>query len=101
MPRIKLPCVLELRFKHEVQAVNADKRVKSLKSALEEARTNYEKLKKVCCEDKKEKARIPYQVVLKSLLLLFLQDFDAFKDHSNSLLTKERELNKILRHLRS
>ncbi|XP_019732704.1 coiled-coil domain-containing protein 89 [Hippocampus comes] len=64
----------EERFKQEVQAVNADKRVKSLKSALEEARTNYEKLKK---------------------------DFEAFKDHSNSLLTKERELNKILRHLRS
>uniref|UniRef100_A0A3Q3DLC4 Zgc:172182 n=1 Tax=Hippocampus comes TaxID=109280 RepID=A0A3Q3DLC4_HIPCM len=71
MSLIMLTCVFELRFKQEVQAVNADKRVKSLKSALEES------------------------------LLIFLQDFEAFKDHSNSLLTKERELNKILRHLRS
>ncbi|XP_061696977.1 coiled-coil domain-containing protein 89 isoform X2 [Syngnathoides biaculeatus] len=63
----------EERFKQEAQAVNADKRVKSLKMALEEARTKYQKLNK---------------------------EFEAFKEHSNSLLTKERELNKILRHLR-
>ncbi|XP_061143715.1 coiled-coil domain-containing protein 89 isoform X2 [Syngnathus typhle] len=64
----------EERFKQQAHAVNADKRVRSLKSALEEARTKYEMLQK---------------------------DFEAFKEHSNSLLTKERELNKILRHLRS
>ncbi|XP_037095713.1 coiled-coil domain-containing protein 89 [Syngnathus acus] len=64
----------EERFKQQAHAVNADKRVRSLKSALEEARTKYEMLQK---------------------------DFKAFKEHSNSLLTKERELNKILRHLRS
>ncbi|XP_061547698.1 coiled-coil domain-containing protein 89 [Phycodurus eques] len=64
----------EERFKQEAQAVNTDKRVKALKLALEEARTKYQKLNK---------------------------DFEAFKEHSNSLLTKERELNKILRHLRN
>ncbi|XP_057707447.1 coiled-coil domain-containing protein 89 isoform X2 [Corythoichthys intestinalis] len=64
----------EERFKQEAQLVNADKRVKSLKLALEEARAKYEKLNK---------------------------DFAAFKEHSIGLLTKERELNKILRHLRT
>ncbi|XP_054644432.1 coiled-coil domain-containing protein 89 isoform X2 [Dunckerocampus dactyliophorus] len=64
----------EEKFKHEAEMVNADKRVKSLKVALEEARTKYETLNK---------------------------DFEAFKEHSSGLLHKERELNKILRHLRS
>ncbi|XP_077392622.1 coiled-coil domain-containing protein 89 isoform X2 [Festucalex cinctus] len=64
----------EERFKQEVQAVNTDTRVKSLNLALEEAGRKYEQLKK---------------------------DFKAFREHSCNLLTKERELNKILRHLRN
>nr|XP_057937976.1 coiled-coil domain-containing protein 89 [Doryrhamphus excisus] len=64
----------EEKFKHEADTVNADKRVKFLKVALEEARTKHEMLNK---------------------------DFEAFKEHSSGLLHKERELNKILRHLRS
>ncbi|XP_061736063.1 coiled-coil domain-containing protein 89 [Nerophis ophidion] len=65
---------VEERFKREAEAVNADKKVKSLKMAIEEAKTKYEMLNK---------------------------DFEAFKEHSTGLLNKERELNKILRHLRS
>ncbi|XP_077436060.1 coiled-coil domain-containing protein 89 isoform X2 [Vanacampus margaritifer] len=64
----------EERFKQEVQAVNTDTRIKSLNLALEEARRKYEQLKK---------------------------DFEAFREHSRNLLTKERELNKILRHMRN
>ncbi|XP_061827654.1 coiled-coil domain-containing protein 89 [Nerophis lumbriciformis] len=65
---------VEERFKREAEAVNADKKVKSLKMAIEEAKTKYETLNK---------------------------DFEAFKEHCTGLLNKERELNKILRHLRS
>uniref|UniRef100_A0A3B4WIG2 Zgc:172182 n=1 Tax=Seriola lalandi dorsalis TaxID=1841481 RepID=A0A3B4WIG2_SERLL len=54
------------------KAVNADVKVKSLQCALDESTGKYEKLKK---------------------------DFDAFREHSASLLTQERELNKKLRHM--
>lgn len=53
-----------------MEVVDADARVKSLESALEESTTNHEKLKKV---------------------------FEAFKKHSTDLLIQERELNKKLR----
>nr|XP_020452024.1 coiled-coil domain-containing protein 89 [Monopterus albus] len=62
----------EDRFEQEAEAVNADVRVKSLQSALDESVTKYEKLEK---------------------------DFEAFKEHSTNLLTQERELNKKLRHM--
>ncbi|XP_077583861.1 coiled-coil domain-containing protein 89 [Stigmatopora nigra] len=64
----------EERFKQDVLAVNADKRVRALKLALEKAKAKYDKLNK---------------------------DYAAFKEHSINLITKERELNKILRHLRT
>ncbi|XP_008276901.1 coiled-coil domain-containing protein 89 [Stegastes partitus] len=59
------------RFELEAEAVNADVRVTSLQSALDESTTKFEKLNR---------------------------DFDAFKEHSTNLLTQERELNKKLRH---
>uniref|UniRef100_A0A3B4WP50 Zgc:172182 n=1 Tax=Seriola lalandi dorsalis TaxID=1841481 RepID=A0A3B4WP50_SERLL len=62
----------ENRFEQEAEAVNADVKVKSLQCALDESTGKYEKLKK---------------------------DFDAFREHSASLLTQERELNKKLRHM--
>lgn len=31
--------------------------------------------------------------------MIILQDYEAFREHSNKLLTQERELNKTLRHL--
>ncbi|KAK7939542.1 hypothetical protein WMY93_002868 [Mugilogobius chulae] len=62
----------DYRFKRESQMVNADARVKSLQSDLEESTLKYKKLKK---------------------------DFDAFKEHSTNLLIQERELNKKLRHM--
>ncbi|KAL7385404.1 hypothetical protein ABVT39_021298 [Epinephelus coioides] len=62
----------EDRFEKEVEAVNADVKVKSLQSALDESTTKYGKLKK---------------------------DFEAFKEHSTNLLIQERELNKKLRHM--
>lgn len=60
------------RFAREVEAVNKDGRVKSLQSALDQSVRKFEKLK---------------------------EDFDAFKEHSDSLLTQERELNRKLRHM--
>lgn len=60
------------RFEREVEAVNKDARVKSLQSALDQSVRKFEKL---------------------------LEDFDAFKEHSASLLTQERELNRKLRHM--
>uniref|UniRef100_A0A3B4V972 Zgc:172182 n=1 Tax=Seriola dumerili TaxID=41447 RepID=A0A3B4V972_SERDU len=62
----------ENRFEQEAEAVNADVKVKSLQCALDESTGKYEKLKK---------------------------DFEAFREHSASLLTQERELNKKLRHM--
>ncbi|XP_035532779.1 coiled-coil domain-containing protein 89 [Morone saxatilis] len=62
----------EDRFEREAEAVNADEKVKSLKSALEESTTKYVK---------------------------FQKDFEAFKEHSNNLLVQEKELNKTLRHM--
>ncbi|XP_038576399.1 coiled-coil domain-containing protein 89 isoform X1 [Micropterus salmoides] len=62
----------EDRFEQEAEAVNADVKVKSLQSALDESTSNYGKFKK---------------------------DFEAFKEHSTNLLMQERELNKKLRHL--
>ncbi|KAK2839767.1 hypothetical protein Q5P01_013507 [Channa striata] len=59
------------RFEQEAEAVNADIKVKSLQSALEESMTKYNKL---------------------------TMDFEAFKEHSANLLKQERELNKKLRH---
>ncbi|XP_037542361.1 coiled-coil domain-containing protein 89 [Nematolebias whitei] len=60
------------RFALEAEAVNAEVRVKSLQAALHESNTKFQKLNR---------------------------DFDAFKDHSADLLTRERDLNKILRHM--
>ncbi|XP_041807416.1 coiled-coil domain-containing protein 89 [Chelmon rostratus] len=60
------------RFEQEAEAVNTDVKVKSLQSALDESMIKYQKFKK---------------------------DFEAFKEHSVNLLTKERELNKKLRHM--
>ncbi|XP_074515457.1 coiled-coil domain-containing protein 89 [Sebastes fasciatus] len=62
----------EDRFEREAEAVNADSKVKSLQSALDESVTKYGMLKK---------------------------DFEAFKEHSTNLLIQERELNKKLRHM--
>ncbi|XP_034741437.1 coiled-coil domain-containing protein 89 [Etheostoma cragini] len=64
----------EDRFEQEAKTVNADVKVKSLQSALNESMTKYEKLKK---------------------------DFKAFQEHSTNLLLQERELNKKLRHMLS
>ncbi|XP_028249319.1 coiled-coil domain-containing protein 89 [Parambassis ranga] len=63
----------EDRFEQEAQTVNANLRVKSLQSALDEATIKFQKLQK---------------------------DFNAFKEHSANLLTQERELNKRLRHMK-
>ncbi|XP_071330235.1 coiled-coil domain-containing protein 89 isoform X2 [Trachinotus anak] len=62
----------EHRFEREAEAVNADLKVKSLQCALDESMRKYEKLEK---------------------------DFEAFREHSASLLTQEKELNKKLRHM--
>ncbi|XP_026151703.1 coiled-coil domain-containing protein 89 [Mastacembelus armatus] len=62
----------EERFTQEAEAVNADVKVKSLQSALDDSKAKYEELKK---------------------------DFEAFKEHSSNLLTQERVLNKKLRHM--
>ncbi|XP_035030959.1 coiled-coil domain-containing protein 89 [Hippoglossus stenolepis] len=62
----------EDKFEQDAEAVNADVKVKSLKCALNESATKYQRLQK---------------------------DFDAFREHSASLLTQERELNKKLRHM--
>ncbi|XP_070771443.1 coiled-coil domain-containing protein 89 [Enoplosus armatus] len=62
----------EDRFEKEAEAVNADVKVKSLQSALDESTTKYGNFKK---------------------------DFEAFKEHITNLLIQERELNKKLRHL--
>ncbi|XP_062420877.1 coiled-coil domain-containing protein 89 [Pungitius pungitius] len=61
-----------LRFEREAEAVNADVKVKSIQSALDTSASKYRKLE---------------------------EDFEAFKDHSTSLLLQERELNKKLRHM--
>ncbi|XP_074551596.1 coiled-coil domain-containing protein 89 [Halichoeres trimaculatus] len=62
----------ENRFHKEAEAVNADLKVKSLQSTLDEATTKYSQFKK---------------------------EFEAYKEHSTNLLTQERELNKKLRHM--
>lgn len=55
-----------------MEAVNADAKVKSLQRVVDASTEEYEKLKK---------------------------DFEAFKEHSTTLLIQERELNKKLRLL--
>ncbi|XP_043987382.1 coiled-coil domain-containing protein 89 [Gambusia affinis] len=60
------------RFTSEAKAVDIDARVKSLQSALEKSMSDLQKLNK---------------------------DFDAFKEHSNNLLTQEKDLNQKLRHI--
>ncbi|XP_026232717.1 coiled-coil domain-containing protein 89 isoform X2 [Anabas testudineus] len=62
----------EDRFEQEAESVNADVKVKSLRSALDESITKYEEL---------------------------MKDFEALKKHSASLLKQERELNMKLRHM--
>ncbi|XP_029348767.1 coiled-coil domain-containing protein 89 [Echeneis naucrates] len=62
----------EDRFHQEAEAVDADIKVKSLKCVLDESERKYEKLKK---------------------------EFEAFREHSTSLLSQERELNKKLCHM--
>ncbi|KAM6934183.1 coiled-coil domain-containing protein 89 [Xenentodon cancila] len=57
------------RFEVEAEAVNADLRVRSLQSALDDSTTKLQES---------------------------IMDFDAFKEHSANLLAKERELNKRL-----
>ncbi|XP_035460378.1 coiled-coil domain-containing protein 89 isoform X2 [Scophthalmus maximus] len=68
----KLRAEAEDRFEQDAEAVDADVKVESLRRALNETTTKYEKLEK---------------------------DFEAFREHSASLLTQERELNKKLRHM--
>ncbi|RVE58036.1 hypothetical protein OJAV_G00205050 [Oryzias javanicus] len=60
------------RFELEAEAVNADLRVKSLESALEECKAKLKKL---------------------------TMDFKAFTEHSTNLLEKERNLNKRLQDI--
>ncbi|XP_029967083.1 coiled-coil domain-containing protein 89 [Salarias fasciatus] len=60
------------RFENEADAVNKDAKVNSLQSALDESMKKIENLNK---------------------------DLNALQEHSNLLLTQERELNKKLRHL--
>ncbi|XP_060943937.1 coiled-coil domain-containing protein 89 [Limanda limanda] len=62
----------EDKFEQDAETVNADVKVQSLMCALDESATEYQRLQK---------------------------DFDAFREHSASLLTQERELNKKLRHM--
>ncbi|XP_029937390.1 coiled-coil domain-containing protein 89 isoform X2 [Myripristis murdjan] len=62
----------EERFKREAAAVNAHDKVKALQRALDESLTECEKLKK---------------------------DFEAYKEHTTSLLKQEKELNAKLRHV--
>ncbi|XP_053296327.1 coiled-coil domain-containing protein 89 [Pleuronectes platessa] len=62
----------EDKFEQDAETVNADVKVQSLKCALNDSATKYQRLQK---------------------------DFDAFREHSASLLTQERELNKKLRHM--
>ncbi|XP_036965470.1 coiled-coil domain-containing protein 89 isoform X2 [Acanthopagrus latus] len=62
----------EDRFEQEAEAVNADLKVKSLQSALDESTLKFR---------------------------MFKKDFEAFKEHSTKLLTQERELNKKLFHM--
>ncbi|XP_030285448.1 coiled-coil domain-containing protein 89 [Sparus aurata] len=62
----------EERFEQEAEAVNADLKVKSLQSALDESTLKFR---------------------------MFKKDFEAFKEHSTKLLTQERELNKKLFHM--
>ncbi|XP_075896094.1 coiled-coil domain-containing protein 89 isoform X2 [Nelusetta ayraudi] len=62
----------EDRFAEEAEAVRTDMKVMSLQSALDKSALKYSNFKK---------------------------EFEAFKEHSNQVLTQERELNKRLRHL--
>lgn len=62
----------EDRFERETEAVNADLKVKSLQSALDESMIKYRRFK---------------------------EEFKAFREHSSNLLVQERELNKRLRHM--
>ncbi|XP_047226240.1 coiled-coil domain-containing protein 89 isoform X2 [Girardinichthys multiradiatus] len=60
------------RFVSEAEAVNKDRRVKSLQAALDSSLSEFQKLNK---------------------------DFDAFKEHSTNLLAQEKDLNQKLRHI--
>ncbi|XP_029692276.1 coiled-coil domain-containing protein 89 isoform X1 [Takifugu rubripes] len=62
----------EERFQTEAEEVNVNDKVMSLQAALNESTVKY---------------------------ATFQKDFEAFREHSNKLLTQERELNKTLRHL--
>ncbi|XP_023192781.1 coiled-coil domain-containing protein 89 [Xiphophorus maculatus] len=60
------------RFASDAKAVNIDARVKSLQIALDKSMSDLQKLN---------------------------EDFNAFKEHSNNLLTQEKDLNQKLRHI--
>ncbi|XP_054888058.1 coiled-coil domain-containing protein 89 [Poeciliopsis prolifica] len=60
------------RFASDAKAVDADTRVKSLQIALDKSLAELQKLNK---------------------------EFDAYKEHSNNLLTQEKDLNQKLRHI--
>ncbi|XP_073330021.1 coiled-coil domain-containing protein 89 [Pagrus major] len=62
----------EDRFEREAEAINADLKVTSLQSALDESTLKFR---------------------------MFKKDFEAFKEHSTKLITQERELNKKLFHM--
>ncbi|MEQ2226645.1 hypothetical protein ILYODFUR_029380 [Ilyodon furcidens] len=64
--------VPQLRFASEAEAINKDRRVKSLQAALDSSMSEFQKLNK---------------------------DFDAFKEHSTNLLAQEKDLNQKLRHI--
>ena len=100
-----LSLTFSLRFEQEAEAVNADLKVKSLQSALDESTLKFRMFKKVCGNLQYWKVKLTMACRwLRTcstylLLSLFLQDFEAFKEHSTKLLTQERELNKTLFHM--
>lgn len=93
--------VTHIRFEQEVEAVNADVKVKSLQCALDESNIKHEKLNKVSWHLRflKVMLSVAHAEMRTCFISHILQDFEAFREHSNNLLIHERELNKKLRHM--
>uniref|UniRef100_A0A3B3UVQ3 Zgc:172182 n=1 Tax=Poecilia latipinna TaxID=48699 RepID=A0A3B3UVQ3_9TELE len=105
--RVKELSLLDQLLDAQNQQRNAEESCEDLKLKLSEAQEEHalketslkETIAHLTCERKKLLDISMERGHQSAERLVFLQDFDAFKEHSNNLLTQEKNLNQKLRHV--
>uniref|UniRef100_A0A3P9N4D4 Zgc:172182 n=1 Tax=Poecilia reticulata TaxID=8081 RepID=A0A3P9N4D4_POERE len=105
--RVKELSLLDQLLDAQNQQKNAEESCEDLQLKLSEAQEEHalketslkETVAHLTCEKKKLLEISMERDYQSTERVVFLQDFDAFKEHSNNLLTQEKNLNRKLRHI--